>query len=72
MKLDKGVPIPKIYRGKWSFMLDMEVGDSCFFDEYSEFEKGRDAMRYYAGKHGWKVSTRKLADGSGWRVWRVK
>lgn len=71
MKFEKNVPIPKARRGRWAYMLEMEVGDSCFLEEYSEYEKARNALYHYAKKNGWKTMSRKEPDGSGWRLWRL-
>jgi len=69
--IEKGVPIPKPKKGKWSFINDMEVGDSIHVDNESDYQKARDSMRHYCRRNGWKYITRKEPDGPGFRVWRT-
>ena len=69
--IDKGVPIPGKKKGKWSFINDMEVGDSIFLDNHSDFEKARYSMIHYCKKNKWSYQTRKEPDGTGYRIWRT-
>jgi hypothetical protein len=69
--IEKGVPIPKPRKSKWSFINDMEVGDSIHVDNEPDYQRARDAMRHYCRINEWNYITRKEPDGSGYRVWRT-
>ena len=63
MKIEKNVPIPKMGRGDWDFLENMEIGDSIFFETKTAAMRCRDAMRYR--KMGYRTSK----VGGGYRVW---
>ena len=70
MNIEKGVPIPKAFRGrkdKWREVADqLEVGDSIFFGIEREFHNARNMLAH----RGIKVTTRKVEDG--FRIWCVE
>jgi len=69
MKIEQGVPIPKLYLSIYPF-AEMVVGDS-FLVPLKERHRAASAVSSFARKHpGVKFVTRKVAGGI--RVWRVK
>ena len=67
MQIEKNVPVPPAGRSKIEIVNKMDIGDSVFCETYDKAMSLRDALRY----RGLKYTTRKLEDGSGWRVWRL-
>lgn len=69
VEIQKNIPIPigKAYKGKWKEIAKtVGIGESFLVDSRAKVESARHALRL-AGKEG--ISR---ADGSGFRVWRVK
>lgn len=63
-KIEKNIPM-ETTTSKYSFMKDMDIGDS--------FRCGSTLVvhfRQYANRNGIKIKTRKL-DENGHRIWRV-
>ncbi len=52
---------------KWSFLDDMQVGESTFVTSLQEYENCRTAMRW----RGFRYETTRASDGSGWRIKRI-
>lgn len=75
MKIEKGVPVPKIiFRKKTNKPLEeMKIGDSVLFESVKEGRGFAVSFRNYIKYHklDWKCLERKLKDGSV-RVWRIK
>ena len=70
MKIEKGISIPKAFRGrkgKWDKLADqLEVGDSIFFTTEREFNNARNML----ANRGIKITTRRIE--GGFRIWRVE
>jgi hypothetical protein len=77
--IEKGVPIPPKYgvstvgrNGSYAVLLQMEPGDSVFFEglkSQEAYHKVYYAVNYHHKKK-WKLETRDVCDGA--RVWRTK
>ena len=67
--IEKGVPIPTRFRsGKWVPLLQsMEAGDSFVVHE----QVLRDGVLMTAKRLGLAVTSRKLHNAGGWRIWRT-
>lgn len=73
MKIEKGVPIPDKVptgRGRKYPWEEMEVGDSLFFDNKTEYEQARSASGAYARNHEVKFTSRMTLEG--YRIWRIQ
>ena len=72
MKIEKGIPIPKVYRAvntyvtKYTEMSNqIQVGDSILFATKPECYAAYSALTY----RGFKITTRRVDDG--FRIWCV-
>ena len=73
MNIEENIPRPVVgKRGRWEFINSMDIGQSFLLETEEEFQRGRDAMRFYCKKNGWSYTTHKQLDGTGWRVWRTE
>ena len=70
MKIDKNIPIHS-QSEKYSFVREMEVGDSVYYDDIWEAQKGISSMRSARGLPGRKYTYRKQ-DAGGARIWRTE
>lgn len=70
MQIEKGIPIPtKQYtRNCWTFLNDMEVGDSVLLDLKS-YGSARQSVHIYARVNQKEFIVRKLPEGV--RIWRT-
>jgi len=70
MKIEKGISIPKAFRGKenkWDRLANqLEAGDSIFFAVEREFHNARNMLTH----RGVKITTRKIE--GGFRIWCVE
>lgn len=68
--IEKGIPMPapaRLGTGKASKLLEMEVGDSVYLEEYTSSQAN--GITYKARKAGYKFTIRK--EETGVRIWRV-
>lgn len=74
MQIEEDVPIPTIRReGRprteaSKAAKQLKPGQSVLCDTLREYEN----VRAYIRRAGGRSCTRKMPDGSGWRVWRVE
>jgi myosin heavy subunit len=62
-RIRKDLPIPQ--KSKYAYLCDLEVGDCVEFEDFTEFQRTKDAMRYFGINH----TTR--SKGEIFRIWRV-
>ena len=68
MKIDKDIPVPKSTRArKWPF-LDMEIGDSVYFEDEEVNGKAYRAASSTGLRHERKYISRR--EDNGLRIWR--
>ena len=72
MKIEKGIPIPKVYRTSNTYVTkytelsnQIEVGDSILFATERECLSAGNSLKY----RGFKIATRRVNDG--YRIWCV-
>ena len=65
MQIKKDIPIPQ--RSKYDFLKKLEIGDCVCFEKWVDFERHRDALRYFKIPH----VTRKFEeeDFIEYRIW---
>jgi hypothetical protein len=54
-------------KSRWSFLDDMQVGESTFVTNRRDYENCRTAMRW----RGFRYETIRATDASGWRIKRI-
>ena len=71
IKVERGIPIPPINRGRTEYpFLLLKIGDSFLFPPNSNRSKANGAIFHFRKKHPeMKFSLRTTKDG--FRVWRV-
>jgi len=68
VQIRKDLPIPP--KTKYAYLQDLEIGDCIIFDNWTEFERTRDAMRYLSIPYiSRKVMTNQSTE---YRLWRTQ
>ncbi|MBU6231546.1 hypothetical protein KGP36_02660 [Patescibacteria group bacterium] len=72
--IESGIPIPRLGNALWGeyrrLIESMEVGQSFKVD--TQHKRDRILRINAADKHSTaRVTSRRLLDGSGWRIWRI-
>jgi len=68
-KIEKNIPIP-ILRSKWSWVLDLEVGDSALLPTIG-IAGIRNSVTQLGKRNDKKFSVRQVENGK-YRIWRIK
>jgi len=69
MQIKKDIPIPqsRIRGSKYDFLKKLEIGDCVCFEKWRDFERHRDALRYFKIPHiTRKHQTNKILE---YRIW---
>jgi hypothetical protein len=68
MEIEKKLPVPKTR--SYPF-VDMDVGDSIFFETQADVERAQSAAYSYAKNHGNGFKVTRRAVDNGYRLWRI-
>ena len=69
-KIEKNIPFPKVTRSKWSWLLELEVGDSVLIPE-KRVASVRTSVGQIGKMNDMKFSVRTVENGK-YRLWRVR
>ena len=69
-KIEKNIPIPKVIRSKWGWVLGLEVGDSVLLPE-NEVTAVRASVHQLGRINDKRFSVRSIGNGKH-RLWRIE